>query len=376
MTGRALVAGASGLVGHAAAERFADAGGWDVVAVSRRRVDIPGVRWRPLDLLDAAACRAAISELDGITHVVYAALQEQPGLFAGWTDDELIDRNAQMARNLLGPLVAAAPELEHISLLHGTKAYGLHHPDLGTAGVHMPLRERDPLRQHRNFYFEQEQYLRDLQRAGAGFRLTTFRPTFIYGTAAGANMNPLLPIVAYGVMLRERGEPLHFPGAFGDLIREAVDASLLADALVWATEAPDVDGEAFNVTNGDVFTWDGVWPVIAGSLGMEVGEQRPTLLAEWIPRHAEWWAAPAHRVDRGHVGTPRDIVDHIGGNSLVYADLVLGSTIHLAGAPRPDVIVNSTVKLRQAGFAGCLDTADMFARLVDRVLRTWRLPPR
>ena len=371
MTGTVLVVGASGLVGSAAAERFAGAG-WDVVAVSRRRVEIPGVRWRPLDLLDAEACAAAAGDLTGVTHVVYAALQEQPGLFAGWLDDELIDRNARMARNLLGPLVASAPDLEHISLLHGTKAYGLHHPDLGTRGIHMPLRERDPLRPHRNFYFEQEQYLRDLQSAGAGFALTTFRPTFIYGTAAGANMNPLLPIVAYGVLSREIGEPLHFPGAFGDLIREAVDASLLADVLVWAAEAPDVDGEAFNVTNGDVFTWDGVWPVIAGWLGMEVGEQRPTLLADWVPRHAEQWAA---MVDRQGAGTPPDIVDHIGGNSLVYADLVLGSALHLAGAPRPDPIVNSTIKLRQAGFAGCLDTADMFATLVDRVLSTWGFAP-
>lgn len=373
MTGRVLVIGASGLVGHAAAERFAHSGGWDVVALSRRPVDIPGVRWRPLDLLDDRACRAVAGDLTGVTHVVYAALQERPGLFAGWTDDELIDRNARMARNLFGPLVEAAPGLEHISLLHGTKAYGLHHPDLGTTGIHMPLRERDPLRPHRNFYFEQEQYLRDLQHTGAEFRMTTFRPTFIYGTAAGANMNPLLPIVAYGVMSRELGEPLHFPGAFGDLIREAVDASLLAAVLVWAADAPDVDSEAFNVTNGDVFTWDGVWPVIAASLGMDVGEQRPTLLAEWIPQHAERWAA---MVDRQGAETPRDIVDHIGRNSLVYADLVLGSAIHLAGAPRPDVIVNSTVKLRQAGFGGCLDTADMFATLVDRVLDSWGLPRR
>ena len=31
---------------------------------------------------------------------------------------------------------------------------------------------------------------------------------------------------------------------------------------------PACDGEAFNVTNGDVFRWQDVWPAIAEALGM------------------------------------------------------------------------------------------------------------
>lgn len=367
MTGTVLVAGASGLVGQAACRRFA-AAGWDVVGVSRRPVELPGVEWRGVDLLDSDACRSLAGDLGDVTHVVYAALQENPGLFAGWTDDELIDRNARMARHLFHPLVERAAGIEHVSLLHGTKAYGLHHPDLGSDGVRMPLRERDPLRPHRNFYFEQERYLREL-RSGRGFRLTTLRPTFIYGTAPGNNMNPMVPIVAYGLVLRELGEPLHFPGAFAEQIREAVDASLLADVLVWLADAPGVDGEAFNVTNGDVFTWAGVWPVIADALGMEVGDHRPILLSEWLPaRDAVWRSVVGRR------GAERDgpgIVQFAGQNSLVYADLVLGSAQYLAGAPRPEVIVNSTIKLRQAGFGGCLDTSDMFARLARELAEEW-----
>ncbi len=285
----------------------------------------------------------------------------------------MIDRNALMAANIIGPLVERASGLEHISLLHGTKAYGLHHPDLGMSGIHMPLRERTPRRPHRNFYFEQEGYVQQLQRDGAGFRYTTLRPTFVYGTAAGNNMNPMVALAVYGALQRELGEPLHFPGAFGDLIREAVDAAVIGDVLVWVATAANVDGEAFNVTNGDVFTWDGVWPDIADALGMPVGQHRPVLLAEWIPRHADVWAA---LVDRSGAGGEPDadvgVVDHVGANSLVYADLVLGSAEYLAGAPRPAPIVNSTIKLRHAGFDGCLDTGDMFQRLagqLDRELR-------
>ena len=55
-----LVAGATGLVGLAAVEHFAARSGWQVVALSRRRPELPaGVRHLPVDLTDAAACRHA-----------------------------------------------------------------------------------------------------------------------------------------------------------------------------------------------------------------------------------------------------------------------------------------------------------------------------
>lgn len=366
MSGTVLVVGASGVVGNATAERFA-AAGREVVAVSRRPVDIEGVDWRRLDLLDPIACRELAADLGDVTSVVYAALQENPGLFAGWTDDELIERNARMARNLFDPLLDVAESLAHVSLLHGTKAYGVHLRELA-AGIHMPLRERVPIRPHRNFYFEQENHLEALRRSGAGFGLTTFRPTVVYGAATGNNMNPMPVLAAYGVLLRDAGEPLHFPGAFPDLLREAVDASLLADVLVWAADAAGVDGEAFNVTNGDVFTWEEVWPTIAEALDMEVGGDRPVSLAEWLPQHGDRWAA---LVDRGDLDARRDLVEFVGPNSLVYADLVTGAAPYLASGTRPGIIVNSTIKLRQAGFDGCLDSADMFAGLIERLTTQW-----
>lgn len=372
-SGRVLVVGASGLVGRAAAERFA-AGGRDVVAISRRRPPgLAGVDVRSVDLTSAQGCRAAVADLADVTHVVYAAVAERPGLFEGWVDDEMIERNAAMAANLFDPLVEVATGLRHVSLLHGTKAYGLHHPALRGEWIDMPLRERVPVRPHPNFYFRQEAHLRSLQDGGARFALTTFRPTVIYGTATGVNMNPLMAIAAYGVMLREAGEPLHFPGAAPDHLREAVDASLLADALVWAAGAANggdgagaVDGEAFNVTNGDLFTWAGAWPVIAGALGMEVGEARPVRLTEWLGEHAELWAKA---VERSGLDLPGDVVAHVGENSVRYADLVLGS---LGDAGRP--IVNSTIKIRHAGFAGCVDTLDMFVALIARLVDDGALP--
>ena len=122
-----LIAGASGLVGSAAALAFMNAG-WDVIAVCRHRPELlKGRRYQhvPLDLRDAAACRSAAGQLAGVTHVVYAAVHELPGLVAGWTDPMQIETNGAMLKNLMQPLAETAV-LEHVTILQGTKAYGGH----------------------------------------------------------------------------------------------------------------------------------------------------------------------------------------------------------------------------------------------------------
>jgi nucleoside-diphosphate-sugar epimerase len=368
--GKVLVAGASGLVGHAAVRHFASLPGWEVVGVSRRVPgDIEGAQLLSVDLLDEDACRQVFGSMGDVTHLVYAALQETPGLFAGWLDEENIERNGTMLRNLFEPLSAAATGLEHVSLLHGTKAYGLHHPSVGYAGVRIPLRERDPRREHRNFYFVQEDYLHGKQQQGGSWGLTVFRPTVIYGDAMGVNMNPMLAIAAYGALLREAGEPLHFPGkSDAPALREAVSADLVAHALAWAAESPNARGGTYNLTNGDVFIWQNVWPAIADAMGMEVGEHRPMSFAEDLPKQDDEWAA---LVDKYNLRAPRTIVDFVGYNSLIYADTMLGG----GASPSPVPALNSTIAARQAGFHECIDTEDMFRDLTTSLQDNRIIPP-
>lgn len=363
-----LVAGASGLVGHAAVEHFSKLRGWRTIGVSRRVPgDLTGAELVSLDLEDAEACRAFAPRLAEVTHVVYAALFELPGLFRGWIEEEQIQRNGAMLRNLFEPLLAAAPNLEHVSLLHGTKAYGIHHPSIGPQGVKNPLREREPRQEHPNFYFVQEDYLRARQREGS-WGLTVFRPTVIYGDAGANNMNPLPAIGAYAALLREAGEPLHFPGREGlPVLREAVDSRLVARALEWAATAGAPGHGTFNLTNGDVFLWENAWPAIASSLGMRPGESRPVSLAEVLPKRKAEWAAIVAKYE---LAAPPDIVEFVGANSLLYADMVL------AGAARPSLpILNSTIAARQAGFHDCIDTEDMFRDLIGVMQAKRLLPP-
>lgn len=94
-----LVAGASGLVGYAAIRHFLGEGA-DVIAVSRRKPEgIDGARFIAADLTDEAACARIFGDMPDITHVVYAALYERPGLVAGWREAEQIAINYWMLRN-------------------------------------------------------------------------------------------------------------------------------------------------------------------------------------------------------------------------------------------------------------------------------------
>lgn len=364
MAEHVLIAGASGVVGYAALKHYAAQAGTAVTAVSRRApIDSFQSRRLALDLTDASATRATLGEAPGVTHLVYAALHEKPGLIAGWLEADQIDTNQRMLANTLAALEASSPGLRHVTLLQGTKAYGAH-----VHAVPIPAREdRDEDRSVENFYWRQE----DLLRAEAerrGFTWTILRPQIIFGEALGAAMNLIPAIGVYGALLKAAGEPLHFPGG-GETILEAVDADLLARVIAWTGTSPAARNQAFNVTNGDVFTWRGVWPAISDALGMAVGEERPTsLAATFAGRGADWDGV---REVQGLAAPP---LDDFVGQGFHYADFTMaygrqGAPGTLAGAA-----LVSTVKLRQAGFCDAVDTEAMFRRLF-RTFQDARLLP-
>ena len=123
MTDTVLVVGASGLVGTAACLEFKQAG-WRVIAASRRVPELlegSGIEHVPLDLQDGAACAAVVGErLADVTHVVYTAVYEMPGLVDGWLDPQQIDTNDRMLRNLLEPLRKQA-KLRHLGRAYETE---------------------------------------------------------------------------------------------------------------------------------------------------------------------------------------------------------------------------------------------------------------
>lgn len=358
--GTVLVLGASGVVGRAVLETFAAAPGWRAIGASRRRPDpeIPGVGWQALDLGDAQACAEAAAGWKDVTHVVFAALHEKPGLVAGWRERDQMETNLAYLRNLLGPLQRHARDLAHVTLLQGTKAYGVH-----LHALKVPARERDPRDSHENFYWLQEDWLRREQQ-GKDWRFTILRPQIVIGYAIASPMNVLAAIGTYAALLKARGEKLHYPGG-PPYVVEMADAALVGRAALWAATAPAAAGEIFNVANGDVLVWQNAWPAIARALEMEPGEARPLSLATAMPREAEAW----NDIVRRHGLLPYAL-DRLVGDSFHYADFVFA---HGRRTSAPPAIV-STVKIRQAGFADCVDSEDMFAAWFAR-LRAMRVLP-
>jgi len=357
---KVVVAGATGLVGSAALRHFGAAGGCEVVALSRREPrQLHGARHVAVDLSDPAQCRHAAAQLRGATHLVYAALYEAPSLVDGWRDPGQIRTNDAMLRNLMAVLEPEAPTLRHVALLQGTKAYGVH-----VRPLTVPAREgRSEMYEQPNFYWAQENFLRELQQ-GKAWHWSILRPVLIVGEAMGGAMDLIPPLGVYAAMLREQGRALDYP-AGAARVSQAVDVDLLARAIAWSGKAEAARNEAFNVTNGDVFTWENVWPAIAEALDMKPGAAVPLSLAQTWPQ----WIAPWEALRRKH-----DLIspglEAFVGLSFQYADYTMryGQT-----EPGPPAIV-STVKINQAGFTEMMDTEAMFRKWF-RQARANRLLP-
>jgi nucleoside-diphosphate-sugar epimerase len=74
----ALVAGASGLAGTYLLTHLIEQGDWDIVAVSRRKPNVPEhYKHISVDLRDRADCEAKLASLKNITHVLYVAIFPQ-----------------------------------------------------------------------------------------------------------------------------------------------------------------------------------------------------------------------------------------------------------------------------------------------------------
>jgi nucleoside-diphosphate-sugar epimerase len=278
-------------------------------------------------------------------------------LVAGWSSRDQIETNNAMLRNVVEPIVRHAAGFEHISILQGTKVYGVHlHP------IPIPARESDPRDRHANFFHDQEDYLREMG-AEHGFTWTALRPQLVTGAIPGA-LNVLPAIGAYAAIRREKGEPFSFTGG-PSFVWEAADAGLVGDVAVWAAESPEAADGAFNITNGDVFEWRNAWPALAKTLGVETGPDEPMSLAGYLADNAGVWDEIVAKY-----GLRRLSLRELAGHGDQHADFAFAY-----GAPAGPRAFVSTVKLRQAGFTKAVDTEVAFQQALQSLIDRKFLPP-
>ncbi len=345
----ALVVGAHGVIGSTLAAHLAMLPDFDVVGLSRRGGPATGpIRHLGVDLLDAEATRSALATVPEVTHVFYAAYQDRP------TWAELVAPNLAMLVNTVEAVTASATDLRHVSLMQGYKVYGAHLGPFQT-----PAREDDPGHLPPEFNLDQQRYLVDRQ-AGAQWTWSALRPSVVCGTALGNPMNLVTVLAVYATMSAELGVPMRFPGRPGayDTLLEMTDAGLLARATVWAATDPAAANQAFNITNGDLFRWNQMWPHLANVLGVPVGAPLPMTLTDVMADKQPLWEKIV--VDHDLVPTPWADV-----SSWAFGDAVFSWDYDFLA---------DTSKARRHGFTEHVDTRAMFTDLIAD-LRTRRIIP-
>lgn len=313
----------------------------------------------PLDLMNADDCRKTAEEvLMDVTHLVYTALFEKPGLIAGWREQEQMQTNLTMLKHILAPLKQSSI-LRNVTLLQGTKAYGAHIEPMKIPGI-----ESDPRHPHENFYWLQQDYLAELCEQ-TGWHYTIWRPQVIFGHALHAPMNLLAAIGAYAALQKAEGLPFNYPGG-ASAVMEAIDADLLARAISFSFDNDAFQDEVFNITNGDVFRIEDLWPHLAELFEMEIGEPVASLLSQTQYAREQTWQqiVTQHKLN---ACTLRELV----GDSFFYADALFNTGRDVAPAPA----LLSTIKLRQAGFIECMDTREMFRKWFGKLRFLRVLPP-
>ena len=346
---KALIAGATGVVGRNLLKHLLGTGDWEIVALSRRTPDIEGTYVHiDVDLMNAAEVKAKLGHLSDVTHIFFAALAANRDLAQAAID------NLALLRHLVEAVEPVASGLEHIHVMHGTKWYGMHLGPFKT-----PTREDDPRHPPPNFYYDQWDYLTERQK-GKRWTYSSARPHAISGFALGNHSNLTMVIAIYAAICKELGLPLSHPGTPGNYtaLYQCTDSGLLARAMVWMATTPNCANQAFNITNGDLIRWEHSWPRIAQYFGMEVGPRRRISLAQFMADKGPVWDG---------------IVAKHGLRPYAYKEIVSWAYGDFVFTPEYDVI-SSTMKARRYGFHECVDTDEMFVRLWNE-MRAERIIP-
>lgn len=353
-----LVTGATGVVGRSAMQFYAERG-YAVTSVSRRRpLNTYGAQWISLDLSDENACKATLSKLTDIVQIVFAALHEEPDLVAGWTKQKHVDRNEVMLRNTVEAVLPVAKSLRNITILQGPKAYGVHvHPIR-----HGAREDRDEDRNIPNFYWAQEDYLKARQK-GQQWSWNVLRPALVIGMSVGGAMNLYGIIGVYAAVLKERGEPLYYPGE-GMAVADSTDADLIAQACEWCLLEPKARNHCYNLTNGETASLKEWWPLVAEVLGMQPGPEKAFSFTKDLPGWTNEWD-----VIREKHGLKAPGLDAFLGTSGQFSDFVFAR-----GSRAPSGQM-SCIKIRRDGFNGTVYTEEMVAKFFRQYQDEGLLPP-
>jgi hypothetical protein len=141
-------------------------------------------------------------------------------------------------------------------------------------------------------------------------------------------------------------------------LQETTDAELFGRATLWALGEDKARNEIFNVSNGDVYRWRQLWNELAAFYDLPVAEPLAMSTVSEMSEKGPLWDSIVARY--GLHATP---YEQIANWSFVDWMLNFGEETIL-----------STIKIRKAGFADCIDTHESFRRQLTK-LRELRIIP-
>jgi len=248
-----------------------------------------------------------------------------------------------MLRNLLDAIEPVAGNLEHVHVVEGTKWYGSH---LGAFKT--PAKESDPRSVPVLFYYDQQDLLESRQ-SKKRWTWSAVRPHTVCGFGVGNPMNLTMVIAVYAAICKELGLAFSHPGKPGNwrALYQVTDSGLLARAIEWMATRPQCANQAYNITNGDLFRWEHLWPGLAACFGLDPGPQRHFSLEEFIADKAPVW----RRIVNKHRLKPYDFAQIAAWK---FGDFVFSAQWD---------VISDCGKARRAGFCETVDSEEMFSRL-------------
>lgn len=393
-----LVVGGTGTVGASVVEAFRAKGDVRVLVTTRDAAKVlpDGVEPVVVDLLDEESVRTAVRGLDPVDVLIYAALyptapkrklleadasrrqmRMTKGLLGalGWVPGmrASIHKAAARASNAWSPgnenvrmfesVLGAVEEhhsLQHVGLVTGGKAYGMHLTPYLYRDWSGTMHEGLPLAPGPNFYFDQEDRLEaGAERHGYGYLVS--RPSYVVGHAPGAAYSVLNTLAVYATLLLHEGRPLVFPGdeRAADTVFSWCDAELIGALHCWGVMQARERRQILNISNGDPKSLREIWPVLAACFGMEPRfEPQPMAVGAYLEQGRERWPAVVRAFGLQHVPYDR-----------------LTSPEQLAGLMAHDWDTRYDLRrLREAGFEETRDSVEMFSRWIQRLQATELIP--
>ncbi|OJJ43517.1 hypothetical protein ASPZODRAFT_145871 [Penicilliopsis zonata CBS 506.65] len=307
MSNHAIVLGSSGingwalvnqlLAGYPAPDAFSR-----VTAVARSPLTAEEAHWpveerlqvvTGIDLL-ADGLKKTLAEkvpsVETVSHVYYAAY------LANDNAAEECRQNKEMLEAVVTALEALSPALTFVTLITGTKAYGVYLLDRFPYRGQTPLHESLPrVDTNELFYYHQVDALRTLS-AGKSWSWCEVRPDVIVGVAPFGNANCMAQTMGVYLSLFRAiegpGARIAFPGSEAGWRVRSTDSNqdIIARFCIHASLQPAdrVHDRTFNIADAATpVSWEQRWPVLTAFFGLEgvgphEGSEHPTA---YLDRH-------------------------------------------------------------------------------------------